>query len=89
MTYLVSQSGTVSLQATLSASSAGLSDMLHHPITCQSKLWLHENGSLECEHHKAEPDDPRTRACIDHTIALLLLEEAHRRFEDGSIALVR
>lgn len=92
MTTYVVMSGqqTVSLQATLSASSAGLSDMLHHPITCVTdRLKYHEDGSFECPHHKAPPDDRRTRACVDHTIALLLMEEAFRRFEDGSIALLR
>lgn len=87
---LMGVSGTVSLQATLSASSSGMSDMLHHPIACANS-WLkyHEDGSLECEHHKAPADDLRTRACVDHTIALLLMEEAFRRFDDGSLALVR
>lgn len=68
---------SINLQATLSASSANAEVYSpHHPITCQSRLWLHEDGSLECEHVRSEPDDERVKHCIDHSIALLLIEIA-------------
>ena len=76
MTYIVGCTGGVQLQATLSASSAGIGNTLapHHPIVCSSDLRLDDDGTLTCKHAAAPPDDPRTRACIDHSIALLLLE---------------
>jgi hypothetical protein len=69
--------GDVNLQATLSSSSAVCSDsppMPHHPITCQSQLYLHEDGRLECEHASVAADDARTHHCLDHSIAILLIE---------------
>jgi hypothetical protein len=68
------------LQAILSASTAGdPSDVLvvpHHPITCQAELQFHGDGRLCCEHAAAPPGDGRTRRCVDHSIAILLLELA-------------
>lgn len=71
--------GTVNLQATLSASSACTPEepiMPHHPITCTGPLRFNEDGTLECEHARTEPGDERTAHCIDHSIALLLIEIA-------------
>jgi hypothetical protein len=70
--------GVVDLQATLAASSAvGSWDpfiLPHHPITCTGALTYREDGSFCCEHSAAPPGDVRTRLCVDHSIALLLIE---------------
>lgn len=70
--------GSINLQATLSASSAlGTGDATvfpHHPITCAGTLRLDTDGALSCEHASAPPDDVRTQCCIDHSVALLLIE---------------
>lgn len=83
MSYLAAAAGgTINLQATLSASSAdpsGSGPVPHHPITCKGQLAYDENGSLRCEHAATPPDDPRTRRCLDHTIALLIIELACAR----------
>jgi hypothetical protein len=70
----------INLQATLSASSAFAEPPVqpHHPITCTGPLRLNEDGSLECDHARTEPKDQRTAYCIDHSIALLLIETAVR-----------
>lgn len=68
-----------SLQATLSASSAGVSEagvLPHHPITCQTELQLHEDGRLSCQHATAPPGERRTKLCIDQSVAILLLQLA-------------
>lgn len=70
--------GTINLQATLSASSAmsppeGVS-IPHHPITCTSDLRYDDDGSFACDHATVPPGDMRTQFCIDHSIALLLIE---------------
>lgn len=65
------------LQAVLAISSSGASySTPHHPITCDNdaRLWLEEDGSLRCPHTVVPPDDPRTIACINHSIALLIME---------------
>lgn len=66
------------LQATLSATSAvPLSEggtIPHHPITCTSTLRYHDDGTFACEHATVSPDDVRTQFCLDHSIALLLIE---------------
>jgi hypothetical protein len=70
--------GDLNLQATLSLSSASGSEepavKPHHPITCASPLRLEEDGTFACRHAEVPPGDRRTQGCIDHTIALLLLE---------------
>jgi hypothetical protein len=70
--------GAVNLQATLAASSAtGTRDpfvLPHHPITCAGRLAYGDDGSFCCEHSAAPPGDVRTQYCIDHSIALLLIE---------------
>lgn len=50
--------------------------MPHHPITCSTTLRFHDDGSLECDHATAKPDDIRTQHCVNHTVALLLIELA-------------
>lgn len=72
--------GPIVLQATLAASSAsGVFMQPHHPISCTSELQLYEDGTFECEHVRVK-DDSRTRSCIDHSIAILLIEMAIERF---------
>jgi hypothetical protein len=79
MQGMVTHGGYLNLQSTLSASSASNAfghPPPHHPITCQSQIALHEDNSLECDHTRTEPKDLRTQTCIDHSIALLLIELA-------------
>lgn len=70
----------INLQATLSASSAtGPAEtgvLPHHPITCGSELRFDPDGRFSCEHSSASPGDIRTRFCLHHSIALLLIELA-------------
>jgi hypothetical protein len=73
------QGGDLNLQATLSLSSAtGTPDEApvrpHHPITCPSTLRFEEDGTFACGHASVPPGDWRTQSCLDHTIALLILE---------------
>jgi hypothetical protein len=73
--------GDLNLQATLSLSSATGPDenpvRPHHPITCSSPLRFEEDGTFACGHASVPPGDPRTQSCLDHTVALLLLELVH------------
>lgn len=79
MNYIThSGDGSINLQATLSASSAmsppeGYT-LAHHPITCASDLSYDDDGTFGCEHATVPPGDVRTQFCIDHSIALLLIE---------------
>lgn len=70
--------GGINLQATLSASSAmSPADnpaLPHHPITCTSDLRYDDDGTFGCAHAVVPPGDLRTQFCIDHSIALLLIE---------------
>lgn len=79
MNYLSpSSDGGINLQATLSASSTGTPEaapvLPHHPITCDGNLRLEEDGGLACDHSVAPSGDHRTQQCIDHSVALLLIE---------------
>ena len=70
--------GDLNLQATLSLSSATGQDdnpvRPHHPITCSSPLRFEDDGTFACTHASVPPGDVRTQSCLDHTVALLLLE---------------
>ena len=70
--------GSINLQTTLSASSAMSPPegavIPHHPITCPGELAYDDDGSFACEHGAVPPGDVRTQYCIDHSIALLLIE---------------
>lgn len=71
--------GTINLQSTLSASSANSpfpTVSPHHPITCVTELWFEEDNTFRCEHASAPSDDVRTQFCVDHSVALLLIELA-------------
>lgn len=71
----------VNLQATLSSTSVSDTPYYpHHPITCTTKLRLEEDGTLACEHTSVPPTDSRTQACLNHSIAILLLELAGQRY---------
>jgi len=74
--------GSVDLQATLAAASGDAVTYLpHHPISCAvGELRLEEDGSFNCDHSKMPPDSPRTQTCINASIAILLFEEAYKRF---------
>ena len=48
----------------------------HHPITCRGPLWFYDDDRLACEHVTVPPDDPRTKAALVQTVAVLLLELA-------------
>jgi hypothetical protein len=74
--YAANAGGSINLQATLAASSSGLGDppTPHHPISCTSDLCFHADNTLACEHVQAPAGDPRTQACLDHSIAVLLIE---------------
>lgn len=73
--------GQINLQATLSSSSA-MGDLIepHHPITCTGQLVYAEDGTFACDHATVPPDDERTVYCLQHSIAILIIEEAVRRF---------
>ena len=70
--------GDLNLQATLSLSSATGAEegavRPHHPITCSSPLRFEDDGTFACSHASVPPGDARTQSCLDHTVALLLLE---------------
>ena len=74
------QARQMNLQATLSSCSATGDETAiirpHHPITCTSELRLEPDGSLLCDHAVAPAEDQRTRSCLNHSLALLLLEFA-------------
>ena len=78
MNFVQTRGKTINLQTTLSASSTGSPDsgtiLPHHPITCDGWLRLEEDGRLACAHTAAPPGDHRTQQCIDHSVALLLIE---------------
>lgn len=69
------------LQASISATSAGLQIYpVHHPITCPGQLSYEEDGSFSCPHATIAPDDVRTQHCLDSSIAILIFEEAWKKF---------
>lgn len=80
MYTLPSEQNSYQLQSTCSASTSGVGTLppgvLHHPITCTSKIFYEEDGSFSCEHGTVPADDPRTQACVIHSVALLIVELA-------------
>lgn len=71
---LTGVNGTINLQATLSAASPTLDvPKPHHPITCHDELELDDDG-FRCPHAGVPADDERTQSCLDHSIAILLIE---------------
>jgi hypothetical protein len=73
--------GGIDLQKTLASSSAtdDSPPRPHHPIVCGDRIFLYEDGRFACLHSEVSADDVRTRACLDHSIAVLLFEELYRR----------
>ena len=68
---------TFNLQSVLSAASPPTDPppVPHHPIMCVSEhLWFDEAGRMGCEHTHVPADDRRTQSCLDHSVAILLLE---------------
>jgi hypothetical protein len=76
--YVSQTSAGANLQAALAASSAGpqAAGAPHHPITCRSDLRYEPDGTFCCEHASVPPTDLRTRLCVAHSVAVLLLELA-------------
>jgi hypothetical protein len=73
--------GSQSIQSALASETTGTrwsATVPHHPITCRGPLWFYDDGRFACEHVTVPPDDPRTRAALDQTVAVLLLELAAR-----------
>lgn len=67
------------LQASLSVGSAGTypdRPKPHHPITCDGDLRYLDDGTFTCPHTAVPPEDIRTNLCLDHSVALLLVELA-------------
>lgn len=79
MVYLNHNPNGGKLQATLASSTAGppqAPGVSHHPITCRGDLRYEPDGTFCCEHASVPPEDIRTRLCVDHSLALLLIELA-------------
>jgi len=78
--YPPGETSSFNLQSTLAASSALTSQIMgHHPISCKDDLWFHDDGTLACPHAQVEADDSRTQFCLDHSIAILLIEMLRER----------
>lgn len=73
---------SIGFQATLSATTAGIPVTVqpHHPITCQSGDLEYDEDGFRCPHAQVPPDDPRTVSCLQHSIAVLLIECAAAQF---------
>lgn len=81
--YLSNTNGGVNLQATLSASSSSAHSEVagkHHPITCTAAELEFDEDGLRCPHASAPAGDQRTQDCVDHSVAILLIEMAVARF---------
>ena len=81
MTIILGAANTLNLQATLSNATAPAGPAAptvspHHPITCGGELRLEPDGAFACEHSLAPSGDPRTQSCLNHSLALLLIELA-------------
>lgn len=74
----MSGSGNSPLQTTIAAASVMNNSVVlpHHPLTCPSELFYHEDGSFSCEHATAPPGDARTHQGVIHSVALLIIELA-------------
>lgn len=80
MNVIFGRTAEVNLQATLSSASAGSNEATavkpHHPITCSSELRFEPDGNFECDHASVPGGEQRTRSCVNHSLALLLIELA-------------
>lgn len=79
---VTSGAGSINLQSTLSASSAGTEAVNpHHPITCADALEYDlDGGEFRCPHVSVALTEERTVRCVQHSIALLLIELAVRAY---------
>lgn len=72
------------LQSTISAATSGIGKLPegapHHPISCSDKIYFDDSGIFSCEHVEVPANDERTQACLNHSLALLLIEEAFLNF---------
>jgi hypothetical protein len=82
MTNIYGSHSMINLQATLSSATAGGNEGIpgvypHHPITCATgELFFDEEGDFSCTHAKAPHGDKRTQACLNHSLACLIVELA-------------
>ena len=80
MILLKDLTGAINLQATLKSMTVPgiVTEPVHphHPITCGGKLRLEDDRTFSCEHATAPARDGRTQACIDLSVAFLLIELA-------------
>ena len=81
MTLIYARANIMNLQATLSSASASADPetpavLPHHPITCSTELRLEPDGRLGCDHSTVPAGDRRTQSCLNHSLALLLIEPA-------------
>lgn len=71
-------SGSSQLQSTISAATSGIGELPpgvpHHPITCTDDIHFDEDGSFSCKHSEVPAGDPRTKACLIHSLAILIIE---------------
>lgn len=77
MSYFITAQNGVNLQATIASCTAiGGEEVVlpHHPITCTGGLYFDEDGDLSCDHAKAPHNNKRTQACVNHSVAVLLIE---------------
>ena len=70
-------------QATADSSLFEHTEGPHHPISCvnEDSLKLLEDGTMTCFHSTASPECPRNQVIIDTSIAILIIEEAVRKFD--------
>lgn len=66
------------LQTTIAASTSTNDSTVvpHHPITCSGNIFYDEDGTFRCDHASAPPDNLRSKQCVTHSIALLIIELA-------------
>jgi hypothetical protein len=66
----------VDLQRTLATATWGVDTVApHHPICCSDEL-RYDDVEFSCPHASVPADEPRTVGCIQHSIALLIIELA-------------
>lgn len=76
----------VNLQSTLASGTAdnslvGEMTGIHHPITCSAgNLYFDEDNTMRCDHSSAPADNPRNQAVLDASIAILIFQEAVKKF---------
>jgi len=77
MSFATPTGTTHQLQSTVSAATSGVDlppGVLHHPITCTGELTFDEEF-FACPHAEVPITERRTKACLVHSMALLIIEE--------------